>query len=399
MKKTAYGKPILISKNESHLINRIENVDELTIQKLVFDFPECLPISDLDESYNPCIPVCKELKTPVGPLDIFMVTPNGDLVIIETKLWRNPEARRRVIAQILDYANEVSKWTYEDLQRELNRKLNKKGNTLYEIASRADSNLLLSEADFVDAVNRNLVRGKFLLLIIGDGIKEGAAGIAEFLNNSGHLNFTFGMIELTIYEINESEKIVLPRTVAKTTEIQKLNIELPKGLIISNSLNDNIESLGKTEKTSPEVQKRRKFFKTFWKEFIGELELDDPGQPLPKPTITQNLYVYPGINRFAWISAYFSQSSKRVGVYFRCQNDQNGLRIVEGLNEFKDDIRKELGEDVIWSWDTDPKDGFGVRLPINDVYSKANRKKIKEFFAFWVNQFVNALRPRMKEFQ
>jgi hypothetical protein len=47
-----------------------------------------------------------------------MITPNGDIAIIETKLWRNPDARRKVIAQILDYANELSKWTYEDMQRE-----------------------------------------------------------------------------------------------------------------------------------------------------------------------------------------------------------------------------------------------------------------------------------------
>jgi hypothetical protein len=82
----------------------------------------------------------------------------------------------------------------------INRRLNTKGNTLYEVVNKSDPNLLLSEADFVDAVNRNLSRGKFLLLIIGDGIKEGAASIADFLISSGHLNFTFGMVELTIFE-------------------------------------------------------------------------------------------------------------------------------------------------------------------------------------------------------
>lgn len=257
----------------------------------------------------------------------------------------------------------------------------------------------MSESDFVDAVNRNLSRGKFLLLIIGDGIREGAASIAEFLTNAGHLNFTFGMIELTIYEIDKKQKIILPRTLVKTTEIQKINIELPEGLIISNSINNEISSTKKEEKISPELQKRRKFFNTFWKEFISELDLDDPGQTLPTPTITQNLYVYPGKNKFAWISAYFSQSSKRVGVYFRCQNDQNGMNIIEGLSEFKDDIKIELGTDILWTWDTDSKGGFGVRMQIEDVYSKKNRKKIKEFFAHWINQYVNVIRPRLKEFQ
>lgn len=99
MKKSAYGKPLLIKSDKTKTINRIENVSESTIQNLVFEFPECLPLSDIDESYNPIIPICKELGTPVGPLDIFMITHNGDIAIIETKLWRNPEARRKVIAQ------------------------------------------------------------------------------------------------------------------------------------------------------------------------------------------------------------------------------------------------------------------------------------------------------------
>lgn len=60
MKKSAYGKPILIKEDKTQVLERIENVDELTIQNLVFDFPDCLPISEIDESYNPLIPICKE---------------------------------------------------------------------------------------------------------------------------------------------------------------------------------------------------------------------------------------------------------------------------------------------------------------------------------------------------
>ena len=51
-----------------------------------------------------------ELKTPAGPIDNFMVTPSGLPVLVECKLWRNPEARRQVVGQILDYAKELSRW-------------------------------------------------------------------------------------------------------------------------------------------------------------------------------------------------------------------------------------------------------------------------------------------------
>ena len=41
----------------------------------------------------------------------------GYLTLVETKLWRNPEARRTVVAQIIDYASHLSTWTYDELRQ------------------------------------------------------------------------------------------------------------------------------------------------------------------------------------------------------------------------------------------------------------------------------------------
>jgi hypothetical protein len=38
-------------------------------------------------------------------------------------------------------------------------------------------------------------------------------------------------------------------------------------------------------------------------------------------------------------------------------------------------------------------------MPIEDVYANENREKIKEFFRNWINQFVNVIRPRLKNFK
>lgn len=394
MKKSAYGTPLLIENDKVETLERFEKFDELTIQNLVFNSPECLPISDIDESFNPLFPICKELRTPVGPLDVLMATPNGDLAIVETKLWRNPEARRKVVAQILDYANELSNWAYEDLQRELNRNLKTKGNNLYNILKAKFPDDIISESEFVDNISRNLKKGKFLLLIVGDGIKEGAVSITEFLSTSGHLNFVFGMVELTIYKMSSDKQIVLPRTIAKTVEIQKINIELPDGLMVTNISNDKSKT---REKSNSDLDKRRAFFTSFWKEFVDELDLDDPGQSLPDPTITQNLYVYPAGDKNSWISAYFSQSTKRIGVYFRCTKNPKGQDTAEKIFEHKSQILSELGTEVIWTWDSPNIDGFGIRFSIEDVYDKQNREIIKDYFKHWINQFVNAIRPILKE--
>jgi len=394
MKTSAYGNPLLVEHNSVEHLKQFDQFDELTIQNLVFDNPECLPVSDIDESFNPLYPICKELRTPVGPLDILMATPNGDLAIVETKLWRNPEARRKVVAQILDYANEISNWNYEDLQREINRNLKIKGNSLYKILSEQFPDNIINEANFVDNISRNLSKGKFLLLIVGDGIKEGAASITEFLSTSGHLNFVFGMVELTIYSLDSDKKVILPRTIAKTVEIHKFSIDLPDGLMVTNISN---EKSNRKDKVDPELAKRRSFFTHFWKEFIDELDLDDPGQSLPEPTKSQNIFIYPGGDNNSWISAYFSQSTNRVGVYFRCSNNQKGQIIAEEIFQHKDEIISELGDEIIWEGNNPSTDGFGVRFPIDNVYADRNREKIKDFFKDWLNQFVNVIRPILKE--
>jgi len=395
MKQTAYGKPLFINQHgQVSQLQKYEKFDEVTIQNLIFNNPQCLPISDIHESFNPVIPVCKELNTTVGPLDILMVSPNGDLTIVETKLWRNPDARRIVIAQILDYAKELSNWSYEDLQREINRRLGTKGNKLYDLVKSTHSDLVPPESDFVDSVSRNLERGRFLLLIAGDGIKEGVKGIIEFLTNVGHLNFTFAMVELSIYHLDGQEMLIVPKTLIKTTEVSKIMVEIPTGFEINKSI--EYVSSKKSGTLSPEKENAREFYEKFWNELISELTFDDPGQPMPNPASAQNLFVYLGKTKKAWISAYFMQSQKRVGVYFRVQGDQYGSQILEALSEEKELIKEELGEEVIWTWDDSYN--FGIRFLCDDVFAPENREDIKEFFKTWLNTFVNVMRPRFKKY-
>lgn len=398
MKKAKHGNPIHLANGSSTILKEVINLSEKKIQNLIFKHPSCLPISDIDESFNPIIPICKELWTPAGPLDILMITPNGDLVIIETKLWKNPEARRKVIAQILDYAKEISKWSYSDLQREINKKLGLKGNSLYELAANFDSNLVASEIDFVDSISRNLRLGKFLLIIAGDGIREGAREITEFLQRFGNLNFALAMVELSIFRLDENDLLIFPRVPVKTVEIQKVNIELAEGMEIV-QVKDQLIDADSTDVVSPEILKRRDFFTKFWAEFISKISLDDPAQSMPIPSIRQNIYIFPGKDKNSWISAYCAQSSAQVGVYFKFANNNIGSSLKDQLDIYKEDIKKELGPKVIWQWENNQTDGFAIRLSVKDVYHEKNREKMMNFFSKWMNTFVNIIRPRLKQIE
>lgn len=85
-------------------------IDEGKLRDLLFDHPLSLPVSDIDESYANLTPVCTELSTAAGYVDALYVNPQGRLTLAEFKLWRNPQARREVVGQILDYAKELAEW-------------------------------------------------------------------------------------------------------------------------------------------------------------------------------------------------------------------------------------------------------------------------------------------------
>ena len=205
--------------------NAKSKYDEAWLTKLLFTHPELLPIREIDSVYANPIPVCTELLTRVGLIDVLYVTSSGRLVIAEAKLWRNPEARRKVVGQILDYAAELARWTYSDLEREVAKR--RGSGELFSVVAAAAPEL--DEADFVDNVSRSLRDGRFLLLVCGDGIREEIRGIAEFLRRSTTLDLTFGIVELAIFATSRAERFIQPRVLAKTVTLDRLVVRVENG--------------------------------------------------------------------------------------------------------------------------------------------------------------------------
>ena len=74
------------------------------------------------------------------------------------------------------------------------------------------------------ATARSLTSGRFLLIVVGDGIREGVERIADYLNQSAGIRITFGLVELAIFDMPEGSAggvIVEPRVLAKTIEIER----------------------------------------------------------------------------------------------------------------------------------------------------------------------------------
>ena len=149
--------------------------NEAWLRDMLFENPNILPLDQIDPSYGPLIPLCKELRTAAGPVDIAFINRHGQLTLVECKLWRNPEARRKVVAQLLDYARAVSTWSYSDLQRQVAAATGLKGNVPFSKVSCEHDEVV--EQRFIDSAYRALRNGRFLLLIAGDGIRDDAEAV------------------------------------------------------------------------------------------------------------------------------------------------------------------------------------------------------------------------------
>ena len=87
------------------------------------------------------------------------------------------------MAQILDYATRVSSWSYEQLEQHCRSAVDPAltdGKSLYALIQEKCPTAVPNEPNFIDAVQKSLQTGRFLLLIVGDGIRE---GIPTLLNS------------------------------------------------------------------------------------------------------------------------------------------------------------------------------------------------------------------------
>jgi hypothetical protein len=250
------GQPLIIQNSTATALDRIP-LEERTftedwIQKLIFNTPEVLPVNEIETGFSPLIPIGREIATSAGYIDNLFISPEGYLTIVETKLWRNPEARRIVVSQILDYAKELGKWTFTDLDNSIKAFNQLHHNNADGIIPTVRKHTELFDEDegmFIDSVSKNLKRGRFLLLIVGDGIRESVEDMVEYLEQNSQLYFTLALVELQVYQFSNDNdcKMVIPQLITRTREITraivriegnpppdfKINIETDLGTAVS----------------------------------------------------------------------------------------------------------------------------------------------------------------------
>ncbi len=128
------GAPLLLSNDKSgSLLSRtsmrrdpaVETYEETLLQEIIDRWPDILPICDFLPSVSSVCSLGREIPAGLGESDGFidnlLVTDDGHLVIVETKLWRNPDALRKVIAQTLQYGMAVTQMTLDEFENHVRR--------------------------------------------------------------------------------------------------------------------------------------------------------------------------------------------------------------------------------------------------------------------------------------
>jgi hypothetical protein len=249
------GTPYFLSKENSLKLERVQLNEKLFqekwLQDLIHKNPQVLPIDEIESGFAPLISLGREIFTAVGYIDNLYISPNGYLTIVETKLWRNPEAKREVVGQIIDYAKELSTWTFSKLNESVkvsSQLLNNNTKGIIDLIKEFDLIDENQEQIIIDNIERNLKRGRFLLLIVGDGIRESVEDMVDYLSSTPQIQFTLGLVELQVYKNPniENDLIVIPNLITRTKEITRAIIK------IENSNPNNvvtIETDFKEEKT------------------------------------------------------------------------------------------------------------------------------------------------------
>jgi len=191
---------ILIRTNGSkwQQVDRFAFPDETHLQRLLHDSPELIPLTNADSAV-----FIREANLPgSGYTDLLGVDGDGNILVVETKLAKNQEVRRKVLGQILEYGAFLWGMSYEAFDGLF---VARAGKHLIDLIA-ARNSAVVPEL-FRSAVSENLSSGQFHLLIAVDEINDELERVIAYVSHMGGVRLE--AIELNFYK-GEQAEIVVP---------------------------------------------------------------------------------------------------------------------------------------------------------------------------------------------
>jgi len=202
---------IIISKSGENAVKveRSSFDDEDCLQQYICKNPDSVPLEGIKENIRLLI-LAREFPAGSGLIDALGVDKEGEIYIVETKLYKNPD-KRAVVAQVLDYG--ASLWKYGQNFDEFISRVEDRLNTAQHVSlnERLREFYELDEAEtdsFRQKMRQHLNEGSFKFVVLMDTLHEGLKDLVVFLNQN--TRFSLFAVEVEYYK-HEGFEIVIPK--------------------------------------------------------------------------------------------------------------------------------------------------------------------------------------------
>ena len=100
-------------KKDWEVVGSIKPKAEIELQNLLIESPSLIPVDEIREDISSFLIAVDEFGLPgSGNTDVLAFNSEGDIAIVECKLAANPESKRKVVGQILEYGAHLWEMDY-----------------------------------------------------------------------------------------------------------------------------------------------------------------------------------------------------------------------------------------------------------------------------------------------
>ncbi len=197
-----------------------QNEDHL--QRLLYDDPRLIPFSDLGEGIlEPRVFVRESGLPGSGSTDLIGVDEEGRITIIECKLATNPEQKRKVVGQVLEYASFLWQMSYDSFERLFEKAFRAAGKSGLAALVGPEGDSEWSEPEFRGNVQTTLEAGDFSLIVAVDTLNDELRRIIKYLNRRPVDGTTIYAVELG-YFVGDGYEVISPRLEGPVVETRRL---------------------------------------------------------------------------------------------------------------------------------------------------------------------------------
>lgn len=159
---------------------------EASLQQLIAEHPSLIP------GVSEQAIACREFSSGVGPADVVILDESGAITLVECKRAANPQVRREIVGQVLDYASRLWGMRVDEFESAWRR------------AAKSDTSPLAffdeQGAETREGLAENLEAGRMRLVLAVDRVNDDLKRIVEDLNS-----ITLGEVAVFVIELQRAQ--------------------------------------------------------------------------------------------------------------------------------------------------------------------------------------------------